>query len=394
MTIPGALRSPRIGWYSSPTLPRSPPDFVSEVQIELTCPSWIPALPLLAIEREQIGMFGFDHETMGEARAHPTLGRLTLSNIGATADDGVSIDLDDLDGGFRVFLEPVDLSTPETGIFVETVGSLAGASDTFLGRAGCRNNGGVVTASADFSSIGSPDVLVEVYNGGALAGSALVAAGDVAVVTGGPLIEAIGKLPPDPPCIVVDLDRLATVTPTGGAPILGDEVRLLASAASGTIDFLERFDLFGESLGSLTLVDEVAGDDTVGEKVCQANPSSCGAPAHISAEATTGGSGAVLIAANDLVLFAAPVPDEFGIFFHGPNPIRVPFGDGFLCVGGGLHRLLPPVRPDAACGTATRPVDISGFSSGSTAYFQYWFRDPAAGGAAYNTTNALCVRFQ
>jgi len=125
----------------------------------------------------------------------------------------------------------------------------------------------------------------------------------------------------------------------------------------------------------------------IGTSVCQSLPSSTGAPALISA------SGSDLAGAgNQLTLTAEPVPDQPGIFFFGPNPIRVPFGNGFLCVGGGLTRLLPPV---AASGqVAQKTIDNAPFAIGDVRYFQYWFRDPAGGGAAFNTSDAVGVTFR
>ena len=109
-----------------------------------------------------------------------------------------------------------------------------------------------------------------------------------------------------------------------------------------------------------------------------------------------GGGGATMFgsrgAGNFLTLIAEPVPDEPGIFFYGPNRIRLPFGNGFLCVGGGLTRILPP---DVASGNSvSRQIENTPFVSGQVVYFQYWFHDPAGGGAFFNTSNALSVTFQ
>jgi len=114
--------------------------------------------------------------------------------------------------------------------------------------------------------------------------------------------------------------------------------------------------------------------------VCQSNPSSAGAGARIELGA---------IASGSWTFVAAPVPDQPGIFFHGPSSIRVPFGDGYLCAGGGIVRLLPPVV--AVGHVAEVSVDITGLSG--MRYFQYWFRDPAGGGASFNTSDAICCEF-
>jgi len=143
------------------------------------------------------------------------------------------------------------------------------------------------------------------------------------------------------------------------------------------------FDLGSDNTPCAENVD--CGD--IGTRVCQSLPSSTGFPALISA------SGSDLAGAgNMLTLTSEPVPNQPGIFFYGPNQIRVPFGNGFLCAGGGLTRILPPVV--AAGMVASVTIDNSRFNPADVAYFQHWYRDPAGGGAAFNTSDAICVTFR
>ena len=98
------------------------------------------------------------------------------------------------------------------------------------------------------------------------------------------------------------------------------------------------------------------------------------------------------------------VPNQFGLFFYGPNQAQVANGNGFLCVSGGLHRILP-AGPTDVFGGVTRAVDFTQppmsqgpgmIVPGQTFNFQFWYRDPAAGqagGASYNFSNALSVVF-
>jgi len=125
---------------------------------------------------------------------------------------------------------------------------------------------------------------------------------------------------------------------------------------------------------------------TLGEPHCTATPNSSGCPASVTA------LGQASVSANDLTLLATPVPDQPFIFFFGPNRIQVPFGNGFLCAGGGLTRILPPGA--ALGGVALRPVDLPGVRLVPGAHsFQCWFRDPAGGGSALNTSDAVEVVF-
>ena len=125
--------------------------------------------------------------------------------------------------------------------------------------------------------------------------------------------------------------------------------------------------------------------EPVGLNYCLASPSSTGCAASIAA---TGSAG---LAANDLVLSATCVPDQVFLFLHGATQLQLPFGDGFRCVGGGVLRISPAGL--ASGGLALRAVDLpaAGITSPGVRHFQCWFRDPAAGGAGFNTSDALTV---
>jgi hypothetical protein len=101
---------------------------------------------------------------------------------------------------------------------------------------------------------------------------------------------------------------------------------------------------------------------------------------------------------NDFGLHATSCPaGKFGIFFYGPDPAEVPFGNGYLCVAGGLVRL-PLVKTDAS-GQASRAIDFENMpaggeiTAGETRRFQFWFRDPAAGGSYFDLSDAIEVTF-
>lgn len=103
-------------------------------------------------------------------------------------------------------------------------------------------------------------------------------------------------------------------------------------------------------------------------------------------------SGSSSLTVNNFALSAQPVPDQPFVFFHGQFLNQVPFGDGFLCIGPPIVRLLP--AGFATGYLASRPVDLAteGFMPG-TYYFQCWFRDPGIGGSGYNLSDALEVQF-
>lgn len=132
---------------------------------------------------------------------------------------------------------------------------------------------------------------------------------------------------------------------------------------------------------------------------CQTSPNSVGSGALISA------SGSTSISANnfDLYVFGA-VPGAFGLYYYGGAQTNAVFGDGFRCVGAGssgIYRLNPP-QTISVFGDMPRPVDFNAapmnagggmISEGDTRYFQFWYRDTAAGGAGFNLSDGLAVIF-
>jgi hypothetical protein len=126
---------------------------------------------------------------------------------------------------------------------------------------------------------------------------------------------------------------------------------------------------------------------------CQTASNSVGPGAEISSLGSTN------IYQNDFELLTYGCPSgQFGIYYYGPNAIELPFGNGYRCVGGAIHRY--PVQTVDFFGIASRqvdfdaPPDASGrIEAGSTWCFQFWYRDPAGGGAAYNLSNGLRATF-
>ncbi len=155
-------------------------------------------------------------------------------------------------------------------------------------------------------------------------------------------------------------------------------------------------DLGGSSTIEAAIDDVVVADlDCNGCSIsnyCPVNPNSTGFPGLISY------FGTLTIANNDFGLYADQCPpQQFGIFFYGPNQASTPFGNGYMCISGGVVRF--PVKSTDVFGQVVLPIDFTSLPSGDqidpgeTVNFQFWYRDPQGGGAAFNLTNGLEVQF-
>jgi hypothetical protein len=129
----------------------------------------------------------------------------------------------------------------------------------------------------------------------------------------------------------------------------------------------------------------------IGVNYCASTPNSSGSPA------TSSATGSNSIAANDLVLHAAPLPaNSNGLFFFGGAALQAPFGNGIRCVASPSLRLTLGV---VSGGQLTSVVDNTTapasphLSPGSTWNFQAWFRDAAAGGSNYNLSDGYRITF-
>ena len=107
--------------------------------------------------------------------------------------------------------------------------------------------------------------------------------------------------------------------------------------------------------------------------------------------------------ANDLVLECyGAIPNQFGIFYYGPNQISAPFGNGLRCVGAGFLGTfrLPVVQADSF-GDVSYALDYNQppmnagngtIVDGLEYNFQFWYRDPGTG-ANFNLSDGLKVTF-
>ena len=129
-------------------------------------------------------------------------------------------------------------------------------------------------------------------------------------------------------------------------------------------------------------------------KYCDPAPNSAGAGAQLSARGWTS------LTRNELELIASYGPsNQPALFYFGRQAVRLPFGNGFRCVIGSVRRL--PMSQLDGSGSLRQRIDLDAVSpprgpirAGTSWNFQLWFRDPAGGGAGFNTSDGLGVHFR
>ncbi|MFT7671338.1 MAG: glucose/arabinose dehydrogenase [Planctomycetota bacterium] len=146
--------------------------------------------------------------------------------------------------------------------------------------------------------------------------------------------------------------------------------------------------------GQIWLIEEECNTGTT--NYCTGGLNSSGGSASIGVAGTSN------IGDNNFSLtVSGAVPNIPGLFFYGPSQNSFPFGNGTLCVSGGVTRLPAPVITDSL-GTATKFIDMttspagsgpSQILDGSTWNFQFWYRDVAGGGDMFNTSDGIAVQF-
>ena len=111
------------------------------------------------------------------------------------------------------------------------------------------------------------------------------------------------------------------------------------------------------------------------------------------------GTGSTSLSVADILFRGKNLPPgQAALLFAGSAPATgVPFGDGLRVVGGGLTRLgIRYVASHGGVEWGAEVLGLGGWSSGETAYFQIWYRDPVGGpcGSAFNLSSGLRVIFE
>lgn len=143
--------------------------------------------------------------------------------------------------------------------------------------------------------------------------------------------------------------------------------------------------MYGPQQGWVMLVDVAPFESGY----CLGAPNSAGAGAFVHA----GGVPSVAAGSIDLLVAGTP-PNVRGVFAYGTQTAQAPFGNGFQCLAGTIGTL--PATSANAAGAAAQELLFAvhpAVQAGATLHVQFYYRDPAAGGAGFNASDAMTVVF-
>ncbi|MFT7485000.1 MAG: hypothetical protein ACI9F9_000846 [Candidatus Paceibacteria bacterium] len=338
----------------------------------------------------------FNSWLTGLENAHLSIqqsGVMMVDNLGSSGCDGVSIDPGNGTGELEVQVAEFIASDNSGGII--TLEGETGSGE--VDRVTAQEFQGDWVFIPDFSALGSQTYTLELFNQGqlifqqggmsgpALSVSAFKSFSKATTALGGNLYSSewsIAGAQPSNHQIVQ------------GPTILADRFVVRCESFSVADSEIDRVMLCGSLGGAPMFIESVTVPTScVGTSYCIGAPNSAGPGAVIC---TSGSAG---VAANNLTLTCTGLPaNKFGIYFYGPNQIQSPFGNGFRCVGGPVNRL--PAQISTNGGVAvhhldnTNPPSPAGqISAGQVWNFQFWYRDPAAGGSGYNLSSGHSLLF-
>ncbi len=193
---------------------------------------------------------------------------------------------------------------------------------------------------------------------------------------------------------------------SSGGPLFDQDGRVKGPACcvdaftcTGQTAWFGRFDQFYNSNALAQWLDPLGQNPTTLNGI---DPQSCTAPFQTCFSSPNSvGPGAVISyygsrsrSTNDFHLLTSGLPPNgFGLYFYGQNEVLTPFGNGYRCVGSPVVRL--PVMQANTFGDAVQDLNLTGtqIDAGETWLFQYWYRNPAGGGAGFNLSDAIGVPF-
>jgi hypothetical protein len=223
-------------------------------------------VPELHLTSEAISAGGLDHHALNGSNLTSVGGDLTISGFSPRGDSGLVTALGRADTAGFTFnpIDPNGNAPVGASVIAQAFGSVHGREDQPLGQVQVTKMAGGFQVTPDFSSIGSPTHHLQIYDHGHLVADLPGQSGPAGIATKWP--RRFGKLGGALECYVLNwpetiswqLGGLGGPTRAAGATYTGDEVRVLAEADPGAVDFKSGFQIKAAKLDSLTLTDTAA----------------------------------------------------------------------------------------------------------------------------------------
>lgn len=171
-----------------------------------------------------------------------------VTGVDASGNDGATITPNvPVVGGLRCTTDPIPLGPTGSSFTVTGWGTVNATPDQFIGTAKLLNIGAALRLTGDFTSLGAASVTVQVFNNTLQTATATVPAGTLAQIvsagSGLPQVVGCGHLLVGGAGLWIDLDRLVQVTPTGGSPVLGNQLRVRPSGGTAVVQNVQAYDL-------------------------------------------------------------------------------------------------------------------------------------------------------
>lgn len=228
-------------------------------------------VPVTGVRRQRIHISGLDEVVLGDqalrfgdllyagrgtAITSPSRGALLFGQLDDSGESGLIADLPDVESVDLDFA-PLDVGEPlPVGAFIEVgaLGRFEGVPDQSLGSVRIEKTGeneGLLV-SADFAEVGSPTQRIQVLSGGQLVVDLPGHLGPVGRSSNWPI--GLGKLFPldRTKCIRGDFPS-STLFSIDGVDYAGDELRVLADGADGTVGTISELSLRTSGIPEITL---------------------------------------------------------------------------------------------------------------------------------------------
>jgi hypothetical protein len=247
-----------------------PIDPIRSVDSCSTVLSTVGGISETTLWRERLVAFEgrFAQEALGQAVFESKVDQLTLSNLGTSGDDGLTVHLDRADTFHMGWLDvdPADALPMGARMEIRSTGTLiGGGAEQDLGAVALTKTDDSLEITADFTPIDSPTQRLEIYDNGRLVevipgNSQPLSVSGVNGIVIWPI--AADKIGGDgrTTCYVLTWPQDIFLETFNKGTVMGDEIRILAENQDEALAHLDSFTVQTAAIPELTIIDEGESD--------------------------------------------------------------------------------------------------------------------------------------